>query len=263
MKKLIIYCLLAVFITSCKEHVYTTKYHSPSTLFDKNQFIKTPNYWQYYIHEPNGETYKARSGSFNNNSLEAVIVKTKTIEIPDTLHNVKSLKKKEIHIYVKDSIIESNIKKESTLKRLKIHENDIIEVVSYMNPVDVKNEKRAKNNKGAAVILSMIVFALGLLTLSVIIISNAINNTINNARPSWCFVAKMIYGSCNAPEVLILRRFRDERLNKTYAGKIFIGIYYTLSPIFVKCFKNVKFVNRIIKSYLDRYVIYLKGKHNW
>ena len=81
--------------------------------------------------------------------------------------------------------------------------------------------------------------------------------------PSWCFVATMVYGSCNAPEVLILRRFRDERLNKTYAGKIFIGIYYTLSPIFVKCFKNVKFVNRIIKSYLDRYVIYLKGKHNW
>ena len=104
---------MAVIITSCKEHVYTTKYHSPSTLFDKNQFIKTPNYWQYYIHEPNGETYKARSGSFNDNSLEAVIVKTKTIEIPDTLHNVKSLKKKKFTYTLKTPLLNQISKKKA------------------------------------------------------------------------------------------------------------------------------------------------------
>ena len=259
MKKLITYTLLCIIFTSCKEFIYTTKYHSPSTLFDKEQFIKNPNYWQFYIYDTNGGTYKARSGSFDSTSLETVLVKTNPIHIPDTLNRSASNRKNEIHIYIKDSSIQSLINKENALQRVKINKNEVIEVISYMNPGDIKNEKKVKQKRGAVTILSMIIGALGLLTLSIVIVINA----ISNALPWYCFVATMVYGSYNAPEVLILRRFRDEKLNKTIIGRLFIGIYYTFSPLFVKCFKNVKFINLFIKKYLDHFVDYLKHKNNW
>ena len=251
--------LCIIFFSSCKEFIYTTKYHSPSTLFDKEQFIKTPNYWQFYIHDANGGTYKARSGSFDSTSLETVLVKTNPIHIPDTLNRSASNRKNEIHIYIKDSTIPVNDYKGYTLKRFHIHKNEVIEVISYMNPGDIKNEKKVKRERGAVTILSMIIGFIGVLTLSIVIIVNA----ISNALPSWCFVATMVYGSYNAPEVLILRRYRDEKLTKTIAGRTFIGFYYTFSPLFVKCFKNVKFINLFIKKYLDRYVSFLKRKNNW
>ena len=73
----------------------------------------------------------------------------------------------------------------------------------------------------------------------------------------------MVYGSYESSEVLVLRRFRDEKLKKTVLGKIFIANYYVFSPLFVKCFKNVAFVNLFIKKQLDRWVNYLREKNNW
>jgi hypothetical protein len=46
----------------------------------------------------------------------------------------------------------------------------------------------------------------------------------------WCFVASAVYGSENAPEVIILRRFRDNTLRQFFVGRIFIKAYYHFSP---------------------------------
>ena len=174
MKKIIIFSFFFLAITSCKEYIYTTKYHSPSTLFDKEQFIKNPNYWQYYIHDENGDTYKARSGSFQSNSLEAVIIKTTTVNIPDTLNKAQSNRKNEIHIYVKDSTIKLNSNKEKKLNRLKVHKNDVIEVISFMNPEDPAEEKNFKKTRDSATILGMIFIFFGFFLLSLAILINAI-----------------------------------------------------------------------------------------
>jgi tetratricopeptide (TPR) repeat protein len=67
-----------------------------------------------------------------------------------------------------------------------------------------------------------------------------------------CYIATMVYGSYDAPEVMIFRRFRDEVLKKSVVGRIFIRVYYATSPSFVKIFKNSKVVNNMIKAVLDK-----------
>ena len=39
-----------------------------------------------------------------------------------------------------------------------------------------------------------------------------------------CFIATVCYGSYNAPEVVVLRKFRDEVLSHSFAGKLFVKI---------------------------------------
>lgn len=87
---------------------------------------------------------------------------------------------------------------------------------------------------------------------------NKSNNTSSNN--GGCYIATSIYGSYNCPEVWTLRRFRDNTLSKTYAGRIFIKLYYTISPNFVKWFGKYSTFKLIIKPILDWIVAVLKNK---
>jgi len=81
-----------------------------------------------------------------------------------------------------------------------------------------------------------------------------------NKKPSGgCYIATMVYGSYDAPEVLILRRFRDEVLAKSVSGRLFIQVYYAVSPILVKIFKHSVRINRLIKSVLDKIIVHIKN----
>ena len=78
-----------------------------------------------------------------------------------------------------------------------------------------------------------------------------------------CYIATMAYGSYDAPEVLILRRFRDEKLNKTFMGRVFIANYYAFSPLLVKFVKKTGIAERLIRRKLDGFVNRLRKKNNW
>jgi hypothetical protein len=54
------------------------------------------------------------------------------------------------------------------------------------------------------------------------------------AKKNGCYLATAIYGSYDAPEVWVLRRFRDDVLNRTTLGKAFIRAYYVVSPTAVR-----------------------------
>jgi hypothetical protein len=69
-----------------------------------------------------------------------------------------------------------------------------------------------------------------------------------------CYVATMVYGDYDAPEVMVLRNFRDNTLAKSAAGLIFIKVYYKYSPFWVERFRHSPIVNRVIKAVLDRLV---------
>lgn len=58
-------------------------------------------------------------------------------------------------------------------------------------------------------------------------------------------IATMAYGDCNHPQVMQLRKFRDEKLAKNVFGKIFIKFYYILSPYLVLMLKNNQLINNL------------------
>lgn len=73
-----------------------------------------------------------------------------------------------------------------------------------------------------------------------------------------CYVATSIYGSYDCPEVWTLRRFRDNRLAQTEAGRLFIQAYYAVSPALVEQFGNTQWFKAIGKTALDGLVNALK-----
>ena len=80
------------------------------------------------------------------------------------------------------------------------------------------------------------------------------NNSQSSFSDKYCYIATMVYGSYDAPQVLILRRFRDEFLEKYLFGRYFIKFYYANSPKLVKRLKNSKFANSVIKFILDTFI---------
>lgn len=67
---------------------------------------------------------------------------------------------------------------------------------------------------------------------------------------SGCYIATMVYGSYSAPEVLLLRKFRDDVLQKKAIGKWFVINYYKYSPWVVQKTRNKKGIHRIIRALL-------------
>lgn len=45
-----------------------------------------------------------------------------------------------------------------------------------------------------------------------------------------CFIATAAFGDYDAPEVVFLRKFRDESLSQSFLGRSFVRAYYKLSP---------------------------------
>lgn len=70
-------------------------------------------------------------------------------------------------------------------------------------------------------------------------------------KKKGCYVATCVYGSYDCPQVWTLRRFRDDTLSKTWFGRLFICIYYSISPSFVKLFGKTEWFKKICKKYLD------------
>lgn len=78
---------------------------------------------------------------------------------------------------------------------------------------------------------------------------------INGKRKtSGCYIATCVYGSYDCPQVWTLRRYRDDYLAQTRCGRLFIKLYYAISPSIVKCFGKFRFFHRFFKKYLDKKV---------
>ncbi len=83
------------------------------------------------------------------------------------------------------------------------------------------------------------------------------NNKTNQNKQTTsggCYIATCVYGSYNSPEVMILRKYRDNKLSKTISGRAFIKIYYKLSPILVKCFGKNKWFKIFWRKRLDKII---------
>jgi hypothetical protein len=83
--------------------------------------------------------------------------------------------------------------------------------------------------------------------------SYAQNSTNSNSR-GGCYIATMVYGDYEHPQVMVLRSFRDEFLSRFLLGKYFIKFYYKYSPSWVESLKNKRLINKIIKKSLNQVI---------
>lgn len=75
-----------------------------------------------------------------------------------------------------------------------------------------------------------------------------------------CYIATAVYGSYDCPQVWTLRRFRDNDLASTWYGRLFIHIYYAVSPTIVNLFGNTEWFKRMWRGKLDKMVAELQKK---
>ena len=73
-----------------------------------------------------------------------------------------------------------------------------------------------------------------------------------------CYIATMAYGDDDHPQVMELRKFRDEFLRKTLFGRYFIKIYYKYSPLLVEKLKDKPKINTLIRRCLDQLIMSIR-----
>ena len=83
--------------------------------------------------------------------------------------------------------------------------------------------------------------------------------TYHHSDSQGCYVATCVYGSYDCPEVWTLRRFRDDTLARSAAGRAFIRAYYAVSPALVRRFGTATWFRGIWKSVLDKLVRRLRA----
>lgn len=88
--------------------------------------------------------------------------------------------------------------------------------------------------------------------------------TVKSSNSGGCYVATAVYGSYDCPEVWTLRRFRDNTLAKSLFGRLFIYLYYAISPTLVKWFGENEWFKNMWKPILDEKVkkLNLNGVEN-
>jgi len=80
------------------------------------------------------------------------------------------------------------------------------------------------------------------------------SSTSTSNTNSDCFVATAVHGDVDHPDVHRLRRFRDETLQHTTAGRAFIAWYYRHGPTLAKRLKEHRFLKRTVRWALRQVV---------
>lgn len=252
MNKLLSFTCLIFIFSGCSSYNYKSTFHPPSVLFNETELSDRPENWSFYVHDGYGRSHKGRSTSIDSNSINIVVKRPEPIDLPEVLQPSQSNRKNEIHVFVNDSTLAVDT-------RLEFQESDIKEVVMYSNGASNKGDNATDGDKAGKSLFIILMSVLGVLGIVVVLIVNSIVNQVGG----YCYIATMSYGAYDAPEVKVLRRFRDEKLRKTFLGRVFIANYYTFSPLLVKFVKKTGIADKFIRRRLDRFVNRLKAKHNW
>lgn len=80
---------------------------------------------------------------------------------------------------------------------------------------------------------------------------NGLHRREAEKQASACYIATMVYGDYNHPQVVALRGFRDEFLRSSVLGRAFISFYYKNSPAWVEKMQNKQVLNNIIRKVLN------------
>lgn len=74
-------------------------------------------------------------------------------------------------------------------------------------------------------------------------------------KRSPCFVATCVFESADAPEVQLLKRYRDQRLIHSRFGNVLIRVYETTGPIATSVFRRTSIGKKLIRIALAKLVV--------
>lgn len=132
--------------------------------------------------------------------------------------------------------------------------NSAMEVMNMMSTMDMMYELKSRFNQNKSTIS-------GIQTQLNQITSRAASYSSSRSSSSssgGCYIATMAYGSYEHPQVMELRKFRDNTLSKSSIGRGFIKTYYKYSPKLVEQLKDKPLVNQTIKSILNTLIRIIK-----
>ncbi len=72
----------------------------------------------------------------------------------------------------------------------------------------------------------------------------------NKQEKPQCFIATAVYGE-HALQTNLLRRYRDNTLQRSFFGRMFIDVYYTISPPIARILQKNKSLRNMTKRILD------------
>ena len=80
------------------------------------------------------------------------------------------------------------------------------------------------------------------------------------AEDRRCFVATHLYGS-DHPNTCLLRGYRDQRLASHTTGRVFITVYYAISPYLVIAARKLPLISRFMRYFVDWNIRRIQERH--
>lgn len=137
-----------------------------------------------------------------------------------------------------------NTTKARIIRLLSERVNEALRVITTIGTMDLRQDFKTRYLQNRASLLN--------LKTQLEVVKNPSGGSGN------CYIATMAYGDYDNPQVMILRKFRDEVLDKSVFGKWFIKTYYHYSPKLVEKLKKQKTVNSIIRKALNQFIKLIK-----
>ncbi len=144
----------------------------------------------------------------------------------------------------------------SAISNLKTVVQGAMEVSTMLGSFDMSSELRNRYNSNKSALQS-ISTQLGVSSSSSSSSSRTTSSS-SSGSSSGCYIATMAYGSYEHPQVLQLRKFRDETLATSAFGRRFISAYYKVSPKLVELLKSNPTINSVIRTLLNTFIRIIK-----
>lgn len=85
----------------------------------------------------------------------------------------------------------------------------------------------------------------------------------SSTKSEGCYIATCVYGSYSHPNTMVLRAFRDNVLQGTRRGRVFIKVYYATSPKLVDLFGGCTPIAKIWRYILDEIVRRISDRYGF
>lgn len=258
MKKLynyfLIVLILVLAITGCR--TYRQETLTADEFYSSKQIQHTVDKYDVYVHDGQ-HSFKITTPVMAGDTIKGGELKVNSADVITRPRGKKELAKhrKELNIYLKKPIDSAVAGSTVRINKVDIDRVDAV----------VKNKKSVFAIFAGIALLIVLTAVLiyALITIAVKGSDESSNQSADSSadssndssndssKGSGCYVATMVYGSYEAPEVLVLRKFRDNFLTNYSVGRSFIRWYYAHSPSFVARFKHSPMMNNIIRFLLN------------